>query len=238
MKLKVYISLPIQGKDLEKQKKYAKDIAERIAICGCEPVNPFDNFLPDDAPRVAHMKADISMLLDCNAIMMCHGWENSDGCRLEKSVAEQCGLLMLYDREKNYMPKDGDVVSCKEIIVIYAGTNENGGIMTYAALHEQRLQTVVCEKGWGYTSEYRLATEAEKQRLFDALAKQGKRWNAEKKCIEDLLRWRAEVGSDYYLIERNLTIRTQKDLRWEIDDSIHNAGNYFRTREAAEKVAG
>lgn len=70
MKLKVYISLPIQGKDIESQKKYAQDIALRIAVCGHEPVNPFDNFLPDDAPRTAHMKADISMLLDCNAIMM------------------------------------------------------------------------------------------------------------------------------------------------------------------------
>ena len=88
MKLKVYISLPITGKDLERQKKYAQDIAERVAICG-------------HAPRTAHMKADIKMLLDCNAIMMCHGWESSDGCRLEKSVAEQCGLLVLYDKENH-----------------------------------------------------------------------------------------------------------------------------------------
>ncbi len=101
MKLKVYISLPITGKDLERQKKYAQDIAERVAICGHDPMNPFYNFLPDDAPRTAHMKADIKMLLDCNAIMMCHGWESSDGCRLEKSVAEQCGLLVLYDEENH-----------------------------------------------------------------------------------------------------------------------------------------
>ena len=139
--------------------------------------------------------------------------------------------------EKKYVPKDGDVVSCNSVVAIYAGTNETEGIMTYAALYGQRLQTVVSERGWGCTFEYRPATEAEKQRLFDALAKQGKRWNAEKKCIEDLPRWRAEVGFDYYLIERDLTIRTQKDLRWNIDDSIHNAGNYFRTHEAAEKVA-
>ena len=32
----------------------------------------------------------------------------------------------------------------------------------------------------------RLATDEEKQRLFDALAKEGKRWNAEKKCIEKI----------------------------------------------------
>ena len=32
----------------------------------------------------------------------------------------------------------------------------------------------------------RLATEEEKQRLFDALKKNGKQWNNEKKCIEDI----------------------------------------------------
>ena len=34
--------------------------------------------------------------------------------------------------------------------------------------------------------DIRPATDAEKQRLFDALAKTGKRWNAEKKVIEDI----------------------------------------------------
>ena len=34
----------------------------------------------------------------------------------------------------------------------------------------------------------RPATEEEKQRLFDALAKEGKRWNAKEKRIEDLPR--------------------------------------------------
>ena len=34
----------------------------------------------------------------------------------------------------------------------------------------------------------RLATEEEKNKLFDALAKEGKRWNSEKKCIEELPR--------------------------------------------------
>ena len=161
------------------------------------------------------------------------------GAKVNHTITQSVnGILeVTVNMEQKYVPKDGDVVSCKEIIVIHAGTNENGGIMTYAALHEQRLQTVFCEKGWGFTSEYHPATEAEKQRLFDALAKYGKRWNAEKKRIEDLPRWRAEVGFEYYLIERDLTIRTQKELCWKIDDSIYNAGNYFRTREAAEKVA-
>lgn len=97
--MKIYISLPIQGKDLNRQKAYAKDIAKRITDLGFQPVNPFDNSLPDDADRAAHMKEDIRLLLDCRAIMMCKDWETSKGCLLEKSIAEQCALMILYDKD-------------------------------------------------------------------------------------------------------------------------------------------
>lgn len=144
--------------------------------------------------------------------------------------------------EKKYEPKDGDVVYSPGIfdgvIAIYAGTNETGGIMTYAALHGQRLQTVVSERGWGYTSDYRPANEAEKQLLFNALAEQGKRWNAEKKCIEDLPRWRAVCSGLYYIVDTDFFIREMEEKGERTDCALYNAGNYFRTREAAEKVAG
>ena len=42
---------------------------------------------------------------------------------------------------------------------------------------------------WGYVI-IRLATDSEKQLLFDALAKEGKMWDAEKKAVVDLPRWR------------------------------------------------
>ena len=139
--------------------------------------------------------------------------------------------------EKKYTPEDGDVVSCYSTVVIYAGTNETGGIMTHAALHGQHIQTEVCEQGWGYTSDYRPATEAEKQRLFDALAKQGKRWNAEKKQIEDLPRWRASYNQTYFHISSKCSIIDEKECGASLDEGRYNVGNYFRTREAAEKVA-
>ena len=151
---------------------------------------------------------------------------------------ENNGVLnVTVNLEQKYVPKDGDIVSCNGIIVIYAGTNETGGIKTYAALHGQRLQTVVCEKGWGYTCNYRPATEAEKQRLFDSLAKEGKRWNAEKKCIEDLPRWRTDYNKTYLYISSQCSIIDEKECGAFIDESRYNVGNYFRTREAAEKVA-
>jgi hypothetical protein len=39
---------------------------------------------------------------------------------------------------------------------------------------------------WPNYVDFRLATEAEKQKLLDALAKEGKRWNAEKLRVEDI----------------------------------------------------
>ena len=139
---------------------------------------------------------------------------------------------------KGYMPIDGEiVVNGMDTIAIYAGTNKTGGIMTYAALHGQRLQTVVSEEGWGYTDNYHPATDAEKRCLFDALAKEGKRWNAEKKCIEDLPRWRAEKGGLYYIVNNDFTTLQYKDYGERSDMVLHGVGNYFRTREAAEKVA-
>ena len=147
-------------------------------------------------------------------------------------------LNVTVNLEQKYVPKDGDVVCCMDIIVIYAGTNENGSIRTYAALHEQRLQTVISERGWGYTENFSPATDTEKQRLFDALAKEGKRWNAEKKQIEDLPRWRAERAACYFFVNiPKCEVGCIHDYFYAVDNLNYNVGNYFRTREAAEKVA-
>jgi len=42
------------------------------------------------------------------------------------------------------------------------------------------------DRFWPNHVDFRLATEAEKQELLDALAKAGKRWDAEKLCVEDI----------------------------------------------------
>lgn len=95
MNKRVYISGPISNFDLSKQKR----IFALAAIClkqdGYEPVNPFDNGLPDEASYHDHMKADIQMLLSCNYIYLLDGWEHSEGARLEKHIAEKCGIKQL-----------------------------------------------------------------------------------------------------------------------------------------------
>lgn len=76
----------------------------------------------------------------------------------------------------------------------------------------------------------------ENQLLFDALAKEGKRWNADKKCIEDLPRWRAKANETYYFISIDVEVMDNIEYGYSVDDACYSAGNYFKTREAAERV--
>lgn len=63
----------------------------------------------------------------------------------------------------------------------------------------------------GKNEVIRYATEEEKQRLFDALTKEGKRWNAERKIIED-----AKKEYQFKPFEKVLA-RDSKDSLWHID---------------------
>ena len=77
----------------------------------------------------------------------------------------------------------------------------------------------------------------ENQLLFDALAKEGKRWNAEKKCIEDLPRWRAKANETYSFIGIDVEVIDNIEYGYSVDDACYSAGNHCKTREAAERVA-
>jgi hypothetical protein len=76
----------------------------------------------------------------------------------------------------------------------------------------------------------RSATDSEKQTLLDALARDGKRWNAEMKCVEPL-RCRAEIGERYYYIvvhAGEAYIGCNIENNDEADDVLFELGNYFR----------
>lgn len=100
--MKVYISLPITGKDIEEQKRHAEDVASFLLMAGHTPVSPFNNGLDTNASHEEHMRADIRLLLDCDAVIMCKGAAFSVGCLLEDEVATKCGLTVVTE----YMPID------------------------------------------------------------------------------------------------------------------------------------
>ena len=57
----------------------------------------------------------------------------------------------------------------------------------------------------------RYATEVEKQELVDALAKEGKRWNEEKLCVEDIPKRKFKSG-DKVRIKEGISSKTHDDI--------------------------
>lgn len=86
--MKVYISLPITGHDIEKVKARCEHAAGILRAKGFIPVSPFDISPNADASYSEHMGNDIRALLDCDGVMFLDGWENSKGCRLERAAAK------------------------------------------------------------------------------------------------------------------------------------------------------
>lgn len=41
------------------------------------------------------MRQDIKVMLDCDAVVMLDGWQNSRGATLERSIAQQLGIKVL-----------------------------------------------------------------------------------------------------------------------------------------------
>lgn len=150
-------------------------------------------------------------------------------------------------KEQKYEPKDGDFVYVKaryEHIAIfkkevrddmYVYANWNMSFSVSKIIIDDSTPLCCMQD----LKEIRPATDKEKQLLFDALAKEGKRWNPETKQIEDV-RWRAGKNESYsYLIcgETDYLVTTTSDMRTHWDVNRYNCGNYFKTVEAAEKVA-
>lgn len=99
---KWYISLPISGHedDVIDRSNKAK---EELLNMGFVPVSPLDvnaitnESLPNHLERLAeYMGNDIREMLKCDGIYMCHGWENSKGCRSEKYMCEQFNKKVKY----------------------------------------------------------------------------------------------------------------------------------------------
>ena len=88
----------------------------------------------------------------------------------------------------------------------------------------------------GHKDEVRLATNKEKQFLFDKMKEQGLLWNAEEKRVEKI-RWRAKNGEHYYHINADGFASVMKDTDYISDHYRYNFGNYFRTKEQTEEAA-
>lgn len=79
-----------------------KAMQEKLFNIGFMPesiVNPHDLISDPDVHWVTAMKKDIAALMQCDAIVMLHGWENSRGAKLEHFIATSLNMIVIREDE-------------------------------------------------------------------------------------------------------------------------------------------
>lgn len=94
---KMYLSLPISGREIERVKEYARKVKKKWVEKGFEVITPFEVCPEPGMPYNYYMGKDVEALLGCDGIILCYDWFSSRGCRAECSVAEVYGKTIKID---------------------------------------------------------------------------------------------------------------------------------------------
>lgn len=85
--MKIYISGPITGIPFDEVEQSFNNAEIRLKEQGHNVVNPLDNGLTKDHSWCEHMKADLKLMLDCEAIYLLKGYKDSKGAMIEYDLA-------------------------------------------------------------------------------------------------------------------------------------------------------
>lgn len=114
--------------------------------------------------------------------------------------------------------KDGDILymnGCRLIYIFKKKVQKSAATLYYASL-DTDYNSLYYNNAMEDIRGSRLATDSEKQQLFDALAKEGKRWNPDTKKFEDLPKKCEFKPFDKVLV------RDCGDEEWKADFFSHN----------------
>ena len=123
--------------------------------------------------------------------------------------------------------KDGDIVAIDsdggaQVFIFKEYIDADGGFAyCYAMLDDNG----VLDLEFGHYYVTRFATEGEKQKLFDAIKKNGYKWNAETKTLEKLIEPKFKVGDTIKSICSQIKYKVT-DIRDDVY-IIHNSGDKF-----------
>lgn len=92
-----YISYPFTG---DEKKTFAEAEKIRLSLKKLYPdicfINPYGMFWDEHVDYYTALADAIEFLAGCDAIILCPGWKDSCGCRIEKSFAFWSGIRIFY----------------------------------------------------------------------------------------------------------------------------------------------
>lgn len=163
-----------------------------------------------------------------------------DGDRIR--IPEGCkatidGNEVVIEKERKKFKRGDVITSLKgEILLVNVHDYDSGLLRSFVHIEENKEFYQSPYLLWNESHPWRLATDEEKQLLFDKMKEKGLRWNAKEKRVEKI-RWRAKKGEGYYFIDNSVHIPSHQEDYDGVDNQLWNAYNYFRTREQAKKAA-
>ena len=92
---RVYIAGPMSGYADHNYPAFHA-AAQRLRDAGWDVANPAENFDGrTNLPRETYLRADVALLVDCDAIALLPGWEESSGAKMEYLIARAFGMAIL-----------------------------------------------------------------------------------------------------------------------------------------------
>jgi nucleoside 2-deoxyribosyltransferase len=108
--MKLYIAGPMTGYPLHNWPAFDRE-AELLREAGYEVINPTEcNGTYEEALRKPYeecLKNDIKAMLECDALALLPGWENSPGAVFEREIARRVGMVA----ESAYLWRDPVIIA-------------------------------------------------------------------------------------------------------------------------------
>ena len=98
---RVYISGKISNEPTERIKENDQTTSELLEAIGCTPVIPINGELSTNTNWEDYMAQNIKMLCTCDAILMLKSWRESKGAAVERCIAIQKKMPILFEDELN-----------------------------------------------------------------------------------------------------------------------------------------
>jgi len=152
-----------------------------------------------------------------------------EGCKVISVETTDEMVVVKFEKEEPEF-KENDIVflDSVESVMIFDYIDDSDVIHTKCFY--STLQNKLSTKTINVCGKMRLATESEKQLLFDKL---------KEKCLmfdgENIVRWRANPNGKYFYLPGDGDVAETEDDMSNWDDGAYHIGNYFPTKELAEQ---
>lgn len=113
--MKVMISQPMLNRNVEDILEERKNIIEKFNNMHIEVI---DTFYTEDISEECNndgvylLGKSIKDMSKVDALFMCEGWRDSKGCRIERQVAQEYGIKILYE---DFFVNKSEIETMKEV---------------------------------------------------------------------------------------------------------------------------